>query len=222
MVFFSVARIGQEWSDLDFQKGGNLMNSQSRLIRISAVFVWALLVIDVSHAFAADKCETFHANAWGTSTQMGKIFPVKFWFCKPSTPEQRQILVDAFKKGKNQGLTSALEKMPSAGRISTPGQVGYDIAYYRVVPTATGHQIRFVTNRLLAFGELYHGTRSLDYSLTAGQIDVNDKDKTKTTGMLYPAAELKFKKKTNELIWETRMFPWKLQNFLDFGEGQPE
>jgi hypothetical protein len=91
-----------------------------------------------------------------------------------------------------------------------------------VSPTATGHQIRFLTNRLLAFGELYHGSRTLDYSLTAGQIDVNDKDKTKSTGTLYPAAQLKFNKKTNELIWELRMNPWKLQNFLDFGEGEPQ
>jgi hypothetical protein len=189
----------------------------------AVVFVWAtLLVVGISPALAADKCETFHANAMGTSTQLGKIFPVKFWFCKPSTPEDRQALVDAFKKGKNQGLTKALEKMPSAGRISTPGLVGYEIAYYRVTPTSTGHQIRFVTDRLLAFGEVYHGTRTMDYSLTAGQIDVNDKDKTKTTGTLYPAAELKFNKKTNELVWELRMNPWKLQNFLDFGESEPQ
>jgi hypothetical protein len=189
----------------------------------AVVFVWAtLLVVGISPALAAAKCETFHANAMGTSTQLGKIFPVKFWFCKPSTPEDRQALADAFKKGKNQGLTKALEKMPSAGRISTPGLVGYEIAYYRVIPTATGHRIRFLTDRLLAFGEVYYGTRTLDYSLTAGEIDVNDKDKTKSTGTLYPAAELKFNKKTNELIWETRMWPWKLQNFLDFGESEPQ
>jgi len=189
----------------------------------AAVFVGTiLLVMGISTAFAADNCETFHANAMGTSTQLGKIFPVKFWFCKPSTPEDRQVLVDAFTKGKNVGLTKALEKMPSAGRISTPGLLGYDIAYYRVIPTATGHRIRFVTDRLLAFGEMYYGTRSLDYSLTAGQIDVNDKDKTKSTGMLYPAAELRMNKKTKEMTWELRMNPWKLQNFLDFGEGKPQ
>jgi hypothetical protein len=159
---------------------------------------------------------------WVPVPQLGKIFPIKFWFCKPSTPEDRQALADAFKKGKNQGLTKALEKMPSAGRIATPGLVGYEIAYYRVIPTATGHQIRFVTDRLLAFGEVYHGTRSMDYSLTAGLIDVNDKDKTKSTGTLYPAAELKMNKKTNELTWELRMNPWKLQNFLDFGESEPQ
>jgi hypothetical protein len=75
---------------------------------------------------------------------------------------------------------------------------------------------------LLAFGEVYHGTRTLDYSLTAGLIDVNDKDKSKSTGTLYPAAELKMNKKTNELTWELRMNPWKLQNFLDFGTSEPQ
>ena len=185
----------------------------------AAVFVWAiLLVAGVSTASADNKCESIHANAMGTSTQLGKLFPIKFLFCKPSTPEDRQVLVDAFKKGKNRGLTSALQKMHSAGRISTPGTVGYDIAYYTVVPTETGHQIRFVTDRLMAFGELYYSTRTTDYSLTAGVININDKDVSKSTGVLYPAALLRWNKKKQELTWELNKNPWKLQNFLDFGD----
>jgi hypothetical protein len=44
--------------------------------------------------------------------------------------------------------------------------------------------------------------------VTAGLIDVNDKDKTKSTATLYPAAVLKMNKK-GELTWELRMNPWK-------------
>lgn len=184
----------------------------------AAIFVWAmLLVAGISTASAADNCESIHANAVGTSTQLGKLFPIKFRFCKPSTPEDRQILVDAFNKGKSEGLTKALEKMHEAGRISAPGLLGYSIAYYTVTPTETGHQIRFVTDRLMAFGELYYSTRTTDYSLTAGIININDKDVTKSTGMLYPAAMLKMNKKKQELTWELNKNPWKLQNFIDFG-----
>lgn len=117
------------------------------------------------------------------------------------------------RKGKNQGLTKALEKMPSAGRISTPDTVGYDIAYYTVIPTETGRQIRFVTDRLMAFGEIYYNTRTTDYSLTAGLLNINDKDKS--TGVLYPAAELKMNKKKSERTWELNKNPWKLQIFID-------
>lgn len=197
---------------------------QSMLTKLTAVaVVWTTLVVaGIATALAADKCETFHANALATSNQSGTMFPIKFWFCKPTTPEQRQAMADAFKKDKSQGLAKALDKMPSSGRISTPLFVGYDIVYYRLIPTATGHQIRFLTNRLIAFGDRYSGARSKDYSLTAGLIDVDDNDKTKSNGILYPAAELKVNEKTNELTWELRMNPWKLQDVRDFAESEPE
>jgi hypothetical protein len=178
-----------------------------------------LIVAGVSNGFAAEMCEVVDATAMGTSTQMGRIVNIKLRFCKISTPEDRQVLVNAFKKGKNDGLTRALEKMPSSGRISTPGTLGYDLAYVQVIPTATGRQIRFATNRLMAFGEVYYNARTLDYSLTAGLLDINDKDKDKSTGTLYPAAELKMSKK-GELTWELNKNPWKLQNIIDWGEKE--
>ncbi|MES2221828.1 MAG: hypothetical protein V4587_12795 [Acidobacteriota bacterium] len=195
------------------------MHNQSSRTRMTvAVLVWAMLLIaGISTAWGADNCESIHANAVGTSTQLGKLFPIKFLFCKPSTPEDRQVLIDAFKKDKNVGLTRALGKMHDAGRISTPSLLGYDIAYYTVTPTATGRQIRFVTDRLMAFGELYYNTRTRDYSLTAGVLDINDKDVSKSTGVLYPAAQLTWDKKKGQLTWELNQNPWKLQNFLDFG-----
>lgn len=65
----------------------------------------------------------------GTSTQMGRLGNVKFRFCNFSTPEDRQALLAAFQKGKSQGLTRALEKMPSSGRISLSSTLGYDLAF---------------------------------------------------------------------------------------------
>jgi hypothetical protein len=190
------------------------MGNQSKLT--AAVFLpLILLVVVTCTAFADDKCDVVDAVAMGTSTQMGNLGHVKFHFCKYSTPEDRQALVAAFQKGKNQGLTSALEKMPSSGRISPPSTVGYTLAYVRLIPTPTGRRIRFVTNRLMAFGELYHSTRSTWYTLTAGEIDINDQDKTKSTGVLYPAARLKMEK--GELIWDLYQNPWKLQNIIDWG-----
>ena len=198
------------------------MNNQPRPTRVAASLIATiLLVAAASTTFAADNCDNIAATAMGTSTQLGKIVNIKFLFCKPSTPEDKQALVDAFKKGKNQGLTNALQKMSSSGRISLPSTVGYDLAYVQVIPTPTGRQIRWVTNRRIAFGEAYYGTRSRDYSLTAGQLDLNDKDKTKSTGTLYPATQLKMSKK-GELTWELYQNPWKLQNIIDWGNKNPE
>jgi hypothetical protein len=39
-----------------------------------------------------------------------------------STEEDRQILVEAFKKGQNQGLVNALTKMKAVGRIAITGK----------------------------------------------------------------------------------------------------
>ena len=57
------------------------------------------------------------------------------------TPEDRQILVDAFQKGQNQGLVNALQKMKAVGRIQIPGTLGYDVSFIRMIPTPTGRTI---------------------------------------------------------------------------------
>ena len=159
------------------------------------------------------KPEIIQATARGTSTQLGQQSHVKLIINDYSTEEDRQILIEAFEKGKNQGLVNALEKMNAVGRIAIEGTLGYDVSFIRVIPTATGRKIRFVTNRLLRFGETYYSTRTADYNLTAGEIDLNDQDKSKSTGILYPAAKLRLDK-NNELSLDLNQNPWQLFNIL--------
>jgi hypothetical protein len=113
-----------------------------------------LLLITVTLAFSQDdrKIETIDSTARGTSTQMGRMIGVKVTIYQYSTEEDRQLLVDAFKKGQNQGLVDALSKMKSVGRIAITGTVGYDLSYIRLIPIPAGRKIRFVTNRLIRFG----------------------------------------------------------------------
>ncbi len=199
------------------------MKRQSRQATAAVVVTLSaiMLIVGTPRGFAQDKCEIIDATAQGTSTQMGKIISMKLTICGYSTPEDRQVLVDAFKKGKNQGLTNALQKMKGVGRISLPGTVGYELAYVRLIPTPTGREIRFVTNRKIAFGEAYNSTRSMDYSLTAGRLLLDDKDKDKSSGDLYPAAELKVNKK-GDLEWNLYQNPWKLNNIIDWKNGEKE
>lgn len=155
--------------------------------------------------------EIIQATARGTSTQLGQIFQVKLFLNEYSNDEDRQILIEAFQKGGNEGLVNALEKMRAVGRIAIEGTLGYDLSFIRVIPTPTGRKIRFITNRLLRFGETYYSTRTADYNLTAGEIDLNDKDKSKSTGVLYPAAMLRLDKK-NELTLDLNQNPWQIIN----------
>ncbi len=195
------------------------MHSQVKFARlaVAGIFAMALAVAGTFPAFAQDKdkCETIDASARGTSTQMGKLVPVKVRICSFSTPEDRQLLINAFLQGQSQGLAKALEKMKPAGRISLPGTTGYDIAFARVIPTPTGRKIRFVTNRKIAFGEAYRNTQSQAFSLTAGEFDLNDQDKDKSTGVLFPATQFVINA-DGELQLELNQNPWKLTNIIDW------
>jgi hypothetical protein len=158
----------------------------------------------------------------GTSTQLGSNVGVQIRISRFSTDEDRQILVKAFKTGQNQGLVDALSKMKSVGRIAITGTVGYDLSYIRAVPTATGRKIRFVTNRPIRIGEAYNNTPSTAYNLTAGEVEINDTDKSKNSGVLLPAAQLVINK-DGQLEFDIRKNPWKLVNIIDWnGAGQPK
>jgi len=107
------------------------------------------------------------------------------------------------------------------GRIAITGTVGYDLAYIRLIKTPTGRKIRFATNRLIRFGEAYANSQSMAYDLTAGEFDLNDADKDKSTGVLFPASQLIINKK-GELQFELRKNPWKLTNIIDWDKAGSE
>ncbi len=159
--------------------------------------------------------ETIDATAFGSSTQLGRNFGVKIIIYEFSSPEDRDILVQAFQKGQNDGLVNALEKMKSVGRIQIPGTLGYDLCFIREIVTPTGRTIRFVTSRKIAFGEAYWDTLTKSFNLTAGEININDKDKDKSGGVLFPAAQL-IVNKEGELQWELNQNAWKLTNIIEW------
>jgi hypothetical protein len=194
--------------------------SAVRKFGYSSLLLAALIVSAVTLAISAEdrKVGTIDATAMGTSTQMGRDVNVKVIIYEFSTDEDRQILIEAFRKGQNQGLVNALTKMKSVGRIAITGTVGYDLSFIRLIPTPTGRKIRFVTNRLLRFGEAYYDTQSTAYNLTAGEFDLNDSDKNKSTGALFPAAQLVINKE-GQLDIELRKNPWKLVNIIDWNKA---
>jgi hypothetical protein len=165
------------------------------------------------------KPETIEASAFGTSSQLGAVVGVTLEIYDFSTPEDRQILIEAFEKGQNQGLVNALSRMKAVGHCSITGTLGYDVSYIRVLPTPTGRKITFVTNRQLRFAEEYFDTQSQSFNLTAGELDLNDVDKNKSTGVLYPAAQLVIDKQ-GQLQFDLNQNPWRLVDILDW-KGTP-
>ena len=185
--------------------------------RATTIAMAALMVVALAGipSFARDKNETIDATAYGTSTQLGRNIGVTVIIYEFSTADDRQILMDAFQTGQNQGLVNALQKMKAVGRIQIPGTLGYDLSFIRMIPQPTGRKIRFVTNRKIAFGEAYYNTQSQSFDLTAGEIDINDQDKSKSGGVLYPACQFTINK-DGELQIELNQNAWRLSNIIDW------
>src|SRR3981189_2291933 len=180
-----------------------------------SLLIGLLMIAGVPAYGQRGSTETIDATAFGTSTQLGKNFGVKLIIYEFSSPEDRDILVQAFQKGQNDGLVNALEKMKRVGRIQIPGTLGYDVTYIREILTPTGRTIRFVTSRKIAFGESYWDTLTKSFNLTAGEFKINDKDRDKSDGGLFPAAQL-IVNKEGELQWELNQNSWKLTNILEW------
>lgn len=188
----------------------------SRRARISLLFS-TLMVLAAFPVLSAKrvKNETIEASAMGTGTQLGQVIGISVEIYEFSTPEERQLLVDAFTKGQNQGLVNALTRMHAVGHISITGTLGYDLSYIKMIHTSTGREIRFVTNRQLRFGEVWADSQSTAFNLTGGIFELNDSDKSKSTGVLYPAAQLAIDAH-GQLQIELRENPWKLVDVLDW------
>lgn len=168
------------------------------------------------------KAETITAVVTGGGTQSGQITTMMLIIYEFSTDEDRQILIDAFNKGQNQGLFNALSKMKTIGRISLTNTLGMDISYIKMVPTPTGRKIRFVTNRTILFGEAYadNSNATGTFNLTGGELDLNDTDRKQSKGVLYPAAKLAIDKE-GQLQIQLNQNAWQLGDIID-KRGTPE
>jgi hypothetical protein len=192
--------------------------SNSKMLKFAkkfSILTFLLMIAIVPGIGQRGETEIIDAQAFGTSTQLGRNFGVKIIIYEFSSPEDRDILVQAFQKGQNDGMVNALEKMKSVGRITIPGTVGFDLSYIREIITPTGRTIRFVTNRKIAFGEAYWDTQTKSFNLTAGEINLNDNDKSKSGGVLFPAAQLIINNE-GELQWELNQNAWRLNNIIEW------
>jgi hypothetical protein len=199
----------------------NTKNTSARIYRLTvgSLLLSGLLLVVSIPGFAREKNETIDATAFGTGTQLGANIGVTLNIYEFSTPADRSVLVQAFEKGQNQGLANALQRMKAVGHVEITGTLGNDCSYIRMIPTPTGRKIIFVTNRQIRFAEAWTDSQSQSFNLTAGILEINDQDKSKSTGVLYPAAQL-IMDKQGELQWDLRENPWKLVDILDW-RGTP-
>jgi len=190
------------------------MQKMHRLFRCVPIVCLLSLLAGIGTIVKAQERMTIQATAMGTSTQLGKMYSVNIIVEQFSTPEDRAALIDAFKRSGQDGLVNVLEDMKPKGRIRfASGGVGNDIKYIIELPAEKGHRrLRLVTDRTLAFGELYQGTRSRDYTVGAIELDLTPDGKG--SGTVLPACKLTVNKKKQQVEIETYQNPWKLSNFM--------
>jgi hypothetical protein len=81
------------------------------------------------------------------------------------------------------------------------------------------YQVDSDTNRPIRFGEAYYDTQSQYYNLTAGEINIDNQDKSKSSGVLYPAAQLTIGS-DGQFTLDLNKNPWRLGNIIDWA-GTP-
>jgi len=182
---------------------------------LSVLLLVTMLAFGCVLVFSRDKDETIDATAFGTGTQMGQNIGVTLIIYEYSTPADKDVLVQAFQKGSNKGLVNALQKMKAVGHMSITGTLGSDVSFIKMTTTPTGRKIRFITNRQIRFGEAWADSSSQSFDLSGGELDINDQDKKKSTGVLYPAAQLTINQE-GELTIDLNQNSWKLNDLLDW------
>jgi hypothetical protein len=189
------------------------MRDMNRLLRNAITVSLFLFLAGIGTIVQAQDQEAMiiQATAMGTSTQMGKMVNVNIYIDQFSTQDDRKALIDAFERSRQDGLVDVLEDMKPKGRVRfASGGVGNDVKYIIELPSENGRRFRLVTDRNLAFGELYAGTRSRDYSV--GAIELVLTPDGKGSGTVLPACKLTVDKKTQQIEIETYQNPWKLTN----------
>jgi hypothetical protein len=193
-------------------KGGVIFQSKIYLIRWGMVA--ALMLMSSSYS-DDDKRETIQAQAFGTGTMASYNFGITIRIEDYSTPAEQKALIDAFKKGGHDEMVKVLTKMKGKGRVSVTGQVGYQIAYIRNIPTKTGRTIRLMTDRPINFAEASNSFRSRDYDLTLMEVHLNN-DKDKSTGNMILGGRFKVNKKNQQIEFESyHSMPWRLAGIME-------
>lgn len=148
-------------------------------------------------ALAADgprPIETF--TCFAANMQRGKAGAVEITIFRWSTDAERESLLTTLQEFGRDKLIDALMKIrPVVGFMRTPNSIGYDLYYARnnVQPDG-GRHVVLATNRRVNFREAVNNQRSMDYQLTAIELDI-DKD-GQGVGKMVPAAKVSWNVKT--------------------------
>jgi hypothetical protein len=100
--------------------------------------------------------------------------PVDMQINRWSTDAERDQLLKVFRDKGQEGLLSALQKLPVVGAIRTPGSLNYNVHFARQRPGADGgREIFMMTDRYIGAWEAMNRPRTIDYPFTLVQLQLD-------------------------------------------------
>ncbi len=163
-------------------------------------------------AFAQTRGEPEQFDASYVDINTGRTGPVQISVTRWSTPAERTTLQQTlFKKGQD-ALLDTLRDMRPVGRISTPGNIGWELRFaeQRALPDG-GREIILATDRPMSFWEIVNQPRSAQYPFTWVQFRVPRDGKGE--GKLAVAARITGEKADDLIeVEDFAISPVRLQN----------
>ena len=143
----------------------------------------------------------YSALAVRTTTTPAATVPVTITIERWSTEAEQQKLYTALAEQGPDKLLDVLQQLPSLGRFSSTGTVGYELHYATQSRTPEGgSRVSLATNRWISFGEAASGGRSLDYPFTVIELRLNEDGEGE--GKMSFATQIGFNRELNILTLE--------------------
>lgn len=174
------------------------------------VLVFAILSAFAFFTAAGEKCDYIE----GTLIEQGAALrtptrPLTLCMKEYVTPEEMAKFAEIFRQGGQKALENAISKLEK-GTVMIGSGLGSPVGIIAKKTTEDGSTLyRILLDRRIAFGELWHGTRSLDYPF--GLIEIKLGPDGKGQGIMLPAAKIEVG--PNGITFENLdNLPWKLMN----------
>lgn len=173
-------------------------------LRLVQLFAPALTALLLTAGWAATPAaqsgnvrQSFSALAVQPGAPRGMTtIPITISITRWSTAEEQQLLMTTLLEQPS-NLVEVLRKMPPVGRLTTPGDVGFELRYAQRTNPAGIEQMLVLTDRPVGFSELSNQSRTLDYPITAIQFRVPPA--IKGDGQVIVAAKLSADRATRQL-----------------------
>jgi hypothetical protein len=188
----------------------------ARTLRVVSVLttIAATFILAGGPSVAAQRSalpEHFHALAVQMGASPGQVsVPIDLTVTRWSTPSERDTVMSTILEQPKK-LVEVLQKMPSVGRLSGVGDVGYDLRYAENTSSGGTDRIVLMTDRPVGFAEAQDSGRTLDYRITVIELRVGSNGKGE--GKVAVAAKLTTDRKTKQLTVEDwNISPVRLQS----------